>query len=171
MEEINASQSSPNFQDRLHYLLLEAEQFVPGSTERTNSLEQIRSILMDRGSSMRQRDVVATPSHHGRNSHASRSYHGGAIISPSDDGHILDEYYLGHETAGALHSIPEASDPSSDRLWDATHSMAHFAVSQPSRGNPSFVLSFIIVFDMTRESENITLHTCKKGSKNGKIPI
>jgi hypothetical protein len=128
MDEMSNSQS-PNFQDRLHFLLLEAEQFVPGSTERTNSLEQIRSILMDRGSTMRQRDGGSAGSHPGRGSHGSRSYHsGGAIISPSDDGHILDDYYLGHETAGTLHSIPEASDPSSDRLWDTSHSMAHFTV-------------------------------------------
>ena len=127
---MSPSQSSPNFQDRLHFLLLEAEQFVPGSAERPNSLEQIRSILMDRGSSMRQRDVGAAASHHIRNSHGSRSYHsGGAIISPSDEGHILDDFYLGHEASGTLHSIPETSDPTSDRLWDESHQMAHFTVS------------------------------------------
>eukprot|EP00291_Cryptomonas_curvata_P018301 CAMPEP_0172170090 /NCGR_PEP_ID=MMETSP1050-20130122/11070_1 /TAXON_ID=233186 /ORGANISM="Cryptomonas curvata, Strain CCAP979/52" /LENGTH=153 /DNA_ID=CAMNT_0012841225 /DNA_START=77 /DNA_END=535 /DNA_ORIENTATION=- len=129
MEDLNVSQSSPNFQDRLHFLLLEAEQFVPGSTERTNSLEQIRSILLDRGSSMRQREFTGSASQsHGRSAHTSRSYQSaGAIISPSDDGHILEDYYLGHEAAGALHSIPEASDPSSDRLWDTSHPMAHYA--------------------------------------------
>jgi hypothetical protein len=36
------------FQDKLDTLLHDAEKFAPGSDERTNSLEQIRSMILER---------------------------------------------------------------------------------------------------------------------------
>lgn len=39
-----------NFNDKLQHLLMDAEKFTPGSQQRTESLEQIRSMLLDRRS-------------------------------------------------------------------------------------------------------------------------
>ena len=41
------------FKDQLQSLLEEAESFVPGSQERNNSLEHIRTLLVDRSSKMK----------------------------------------------------------------------------------------------------------------------
>ena len=42
------------FKDQLQALLEDADSFVPGSQERNNSLEQIRTLLVDRSSQMRR---------------------------------------------------------------------------------------------------------------------
>jgi hypothetical protein len=40
--------SASSFNDRLQTLLMDAEKFTPGSQQRTESLEQIRSMLLDK---------------------------------------------------------------------------------------------------------------------------
>mmetsp|Transcript_56309 Transcript_56309/g.115156 ORF Transcript_56309/g.115156 Transcript_56309/m.115156 type:complete len:487 (-) Transcript_56309:40-1500(-) len=108
---LHITDSSPNFQDKLHMLLEEAEMFVPGSNERTNSLEQIRSILLDRGTSMKRGQLgqqdASFPAGSRRQASAGSSFlHGG--MSPDDGAGLEDLYYEG---AGAMSSIPESSPP------------------------------------------------------------
>ena len=69
------------FKDQLQALLEDAESFVPGSHERNNSLEQIRTLLVDRSSQMRK----------------------GSGLSGADDGMMLS-------TSGPGHSLPRSTN-------------------------------------------------------------
>eukprot|EP00283_Hemiselmis_rufescens_P023839 CAMPEP_0173440972 /NCGR_PEP_ID=MMETSP1357-20121228/23707_1 /TAXON_ID=77926 /ORGANISM="Hemiselmis rufescens, Strain PCC563" /LENGTH=161 /DNA_ID=CAMNT_0014406517 /DNA_START=224 /DNA_END=706 /DNA_ORIENTATION=+ len=94
-----------NFNDKLQSLLVSAEQFQPGSTERTHSLEQVRSMLLDRG-----RRVPGGKS-------------GG--FSPDDD--MLEDFYMGsqdHGLSGSLSAIPETS--AADKIWDHSSTLGAF---------------------------------------------
>eukprot|EP00281_Chroomonas_sp_CCMP1168_P013032 CAMPEP_0206282984 /NCGR_PEP_ID=MMETSP0047_2-20121206/39981_1 /ASSEMBLY_ACC=CAM_ASM_000192 /TAXON_ID=195065 /ORGANISM="Chroomonas mesostigmatica_cf, Strain CCMP1168" /LENGTH=434 /DNA_ID=CAMNT_0053713305 /DNA_START=29 /DNA_END=1333 /DNA_ORIENTATION=- len=102
-------------QERLHSLLLEAEQEVPGSQQRTQSLEQIlgltRSILQDRGTGP-VRNSKSPPSVFDGVGFALRAHGGGSL---GDDHVMLEEHGSFSEGIPMLDSIPESS---SDRLWN-----------------------------------------------------
>lgn len=113
--------ASPNFQDRLHSLMEEADLFTPGSQERTASLENIRSMLADKGTTMRRR-LGAEHEHPLSFGSASREHHhggsagnGGFMQGGSlDDGHMLDDLY--HDGVGQMmSSIPEKDS------WNSPH--------------------------------------------------
>ena len=59
MDEMGSLEES-GFKDQLQALLEDAESFVPGSHERNNSLEQIRSLLVDRSSQIRKSGLSGT---------------------------------------------------------------------------------------------------------------
>lgn len=116
--ELHINDSSPNFQDKLHMLLEEAEMFVPGSNERTNSLEQIRSILLDRGTSMRKNQGMGESGSFGASRKGAAGGAGSSFLhgmSPDNDGGGLLHDDMYYEGAGAMSSIPESSPPEN---WD-----------------------------------------------------
>jgi len=110
----------PSSPDNLHALLEDVENFIPGSNERTNSLEQLRSALVDRSSVLRPKamgdhDLSRSGARTRVGTGASSFLHGG--VSP-DDGHMLDDLY--GESTGGMSSIPEHSG--TDGLWGPTGS-------------------------------------------------
>ena len=116
--------TSPNFQDRLNSLMEEADLFTHGSQERTNSLEQIRSMLADKGTTMRRR-LGAEHEHPLSFGSTGRLHHqGGGSAGNSgfmqggslDDGHMLDDNDLYHDGVGQMmSSIPEKDS------WNSPH--------------------------------------------------
>eukprot|EP00960_Hanusia_phi_P027745 746989-Hanusia_phi.AAC.2 len=126
----------PSSPDNLHALLEDVENFIPGSNERTNSLEQLRSALVDRSSVLRPKamgdhDLSRSGARTRVGTGASSFLHGG--VSP-DDGHMLDDLY--GESTGGMSSIPEHSG--TDGLWGPTGShyvsTSVFVALEPSLG-------------------------------------
>mmetsp|Transcript_50004 Transcript_50004/g.156498 ORF Transcript_50004/g.156498 Transcript_50004/m.156498 type:complete len:487 (-) Transcript_50004:198-1658(-) len=116
----------PSSPDNLHALLEDVENFIPGSNERTNSLEQLRSALVDRSSMLKPKglgdhDMSRSGTRTRGGTGASSFLHGG--VSP-DDTHMLDDLY--GESTGGMSSIPEHSG--TDGLWGPAHT--HFDASE-----------------------------------------
>eukprot|EP00961_Rhodomonas_salina_P284682 3847413-Rhodomonas_salina.1 len=110
-------------------LLEEAEMFVPGSNERTNSLEQIRSILLDRGTSMRKNQGMGESGSFGASRKGAAGGAGSSFLhgmSPDNDGGGLLHDDMYYEGAGAMSSIPESSPPEN---WDTPGHLGQYGVS------------------------------------------
>ena len=143
---MSADGASPNFQDRLHSLMEEADLFKPGSQERTNSLEQIRSMLADKGTTMRRR-LGAEHEHplsfgtSGRGHHhpGGSSGHGGFMGGHSpDDGPMLDDLY--HDGVGTMmSSIPEKDN------WNSPHYGVRSATTRSRNAFSLCTLSTLLV--------------------------
>lgn len=98
------------FKDQLHALLEDADSFVPGSQERNNSLEQIRTLLVDRSSQLRK----GPPSNVGSE---------GMILSTSGLGQSLPRSGSSRTGASFLHGVVSPEERQSVlELYDPTDS-------------------------------------------------
>ena len=104
------------FKDQLQALLEDAESFVPGSQERNNSLEQIRTLLVDRSSRMKGGDRMSGASDGGmilstsggqsltrsNNSRTGTSFlHG--VVSPDERQGVLELYDPNDSSMSTIH--------------------------------------------------------------------
>jgi hypothetical protein len=140
------------FKDQLHALLEDAESFVPGSQERNNSLEQIRSLLVDRSSQLRKGSTSSMGSDGGillhmpghslprsGNSRTGASFlHG--VVSPEERQSVLELYDPNDSSMSTIHEPTSVWGSSGHGYVSAVHHSQIFLIFSAPSPQPTYLM-------------------------------